>query len=246
MSEGLEFKGKSVAKALALASKALGIAPEKLQYDILAQGATGIFGLTGTRKAHIRVFPTPEPAGADSNQSHTPRPAPATENLRVPRPSETPEESAAQGEALIMRILQAISPEAQVKVESQGRKIRFNIHGGESGLLIGKHGQTLEAIQTLVEKAVRRDKEPTLRISVDIEGYHQKKRAGLIRNARRLAQRVKEKGQPASAGIMNAQDRRVIHLALKEDPEVRTQSKGEGYLRKLVIYPKRHTPSGER
>jgi len=242
MSDGLEFKARSVSKALARAAKELGSAPEKLQYDILSHGATGIFGLTGTRKAHIRVIaprkkdvaePSPSPAASGKKLSA---------EVVLAETSDAPEICIAKGQELIRRIVHAISPAAQVVVEAEGRRIRYRIQGGEAGLLIGKHGQTLEAIQTLLEKSMRCSIDSALKVVVDIEGYHQKKRAGLIRNAQRVAQKVKEKGQPASVGVMNAQDRRVIHLALKQDPGVRTQSKGEGHFRKLMIYPSRHTP----
>ena len=245
MSEGLEFKARSVSKALARASQELGVAPEKLQYDILSHGATGIFGLTGIRQAHIRVISPRLNVAAEESQ-------PPAGNGNMPslgasrdEASLAPESCIAQGKELIHRIVHAISPEAQVMVEAEGRRIRYSIHSGEAGLLIGKHGQTLEAIQTLVEKSMRCANDAALKVVVDIEGYHQKKRAGLIRNAQRIAQKVKAKGQPASVGVMNAQDRRVIHLALKQDPGVRTQSKGEGHFRKLIIYPSRHTPKNK-
>ena len=143
------------------------------------------------------------------------------------------------GEEMLRRIVDAISPQAAINVQRQNNKIRFNIEGGEAGILIGKRGQTLEAIQVLVDKAVRRLNGHAVRVTVDVEGYLKNKETNLIRTAERVAQRVKSKGRPASIGFMNAQDRRIIHLALKDDHAVRTQSVGDGNYRKLMVYPKR-------
>ena len=145
------------------------------------------------------------------------------------------------GEQLLRRIVDAISPEADINVQRHSDNIKFNIEGGESGILIGKRGQTLEAIQVLVDKAVRRLNGQGVRLTIDVEGYLKNKEANLIRMAERVAQRVKTKGRPASVGFMNAQDRRIIHLALKDDHAVRTQSVGDGNYRKLMVYPKRRT-----
>ena len=79
-----------------------------------------------------------------------------------------------------------------------------------------------------------------MRIQVDVEGYLENRRFSLQALARRLAEKVKRTGKPATIGQMNAHDRRIVHLALKNDSAVRTQSMGDGYLRKLVIYPKKN------
>jgi spoIIIJ-associated protein len=94
-------------------------------------------------------------------------------------------------------------------------------------------------MQLILDKAVRRLNGHAIRLQVDVEGYLAKKKAGLVHTAQQLARKVKTKGSPATAGYLNAQDRRTVHLALKSDPNVRTQSVGEGPFRKLMIYPKR-------
>ncbi len=238
-----EFKARSIDKAVKIAAKDLGIEPEDLQFDILDRGASGIFGLTGVRKAKIRVH-LPPPAPADAGPADEDRPYFADDQPEDV-PADPPANDADQeavfqvGEELLRRIVRAISPEAAIKVQRYSDKIQFNIEGGETGILIGKRGQTLEAIQVLVDKAVRRLNGHAVRVSVDVEGYLKNKEANLIRTAERVAQKVKAKGRPASIGFMNAQDRRIIHLALKDDHAVRTQSVGDGNYRKLMVYPKR-------
>jgi len=89
------------------------------------------------------------------------------------------------------------------------------------------------------EKIVNRRHQNRLRVQVDIEGYLENKKNNLIQMAERLAKKAKRTGKPASIGQMNAHDRRIVHLALKNDSDVRTQSMGEGFYRKLVIFPKK-------
>ena len=106
-------------------------------------------------------------------------------------------------------------------------------------MLIGKRGQTLEAIQYLVEKIVNKRIEARVRLQIDVEGYMETRRTNLQRLAERLAEKSKRTGKPVTIGQMNAQDRRVVHLTLKDDNGVRTQSMGDGYYRKLVIFPRK-------
>ncbi len=245
-----EFKARTIAKAVKIAAKELGIEQEDLQYDIISHGASGIFGLTGVKKARIRVHPpdraVDDPIAGDvdrpyfADDDQTGRPAAAVDDLPI-ADDVTREKVFQTGEAMLRRIVDAISPEAAIKVDRQNDQICFNIEGGEAGILIGKRGQTLEAIQVLVDKAVRRLNGHAIRVSIDVEGYLKNKETNLIRTAERVAQRVKSKGRPASIGFMNAQDRRIIHLALKDDHAVRTQSVGDGNYRKLMVYPKRRS-----
>ena len=252
MAADREFKARSIAKAVKVAAKELGIAEEELQYDIVSHGASGIFGLTGVKKARILVHldGVGQTAAAAASEVDRPevdaKPQAASEEplagWQSPEDDDATTQAAFQiGEQLLRRIVDAISPEADIKVQRHSDNIKFNIEGGESGILIGKRGQTLEAIQVLVDKAVRRLNGQGVRLTIDVEGYLKNKEANLIRTAERVAQRVKSKGRPASVGFMNAQDRRIIHLALKDDHAVRTQSVGDGNYRKLMVYPKRRT-----
>jgi spoIIIJ-associated protein len=250
MAADREFKARSIAKAVKIASKELGLPQENLQYDIVSHGASGIFGLTGVKKARIIVhLPETNPIENDESTEDQPyfRSRPE-ESLDADRrrdedalESDDREAVFAMGEQMVRRIVDAISPEASIKVQREEDEISFNVEGGESGILIGKRGQTLEAIQVLVEKAVRRLNGHRIRVSVDVEGYLKNKEANLVRTAERVAQKVKSKGRPASIGFMNAQDRRIIHLALKDNHAVRTQSVGDGSYRKLMVYPKRRS-----
>jgi len=97
-----------------------------------------------------------------------------------------------------------------------------------------------------VEKVVNRNSKERVRVSIDVGGYLAKKIQNLESLAERTAQKAKRNGKPATAGQLNAHDRRIIHLALKDDPEVITKSIENGFLRKLVVLPKNHRSRPQR
>jgi spoIIIJ-associated protein len=241
-----EFEGKTVKKAVQLAAKTLGIPDADVKYDVLSHGSTGIFGLASIKKARIKLRCIPTSAsGADpiAETKYEEQGEAPTEEAQ-PQSFEQ-NEGKRIAEAILRRMVDAISPESTIAVEKSDRQLRFHIKGGQSSILIGKRGQTLEAMQLILDKAMRRLNGHTIRFQVDVEGYIAKKKDGLVSTAQRLAQKVITKGAPTSAGFLNAQERRIVHLALKNNPKVRTQSVGEGPFRKLMIYPK-HKPRARR
>ena len=139
---------------------------------------------------------------------------------------------------VLQKIVDRITTGASITLKEESGRVFFDIKGDEAAILIGKRGQTLEAIQYLIEKIVNRNNKNRVRVQIDIEGYLENRKKSLKELAVRTAQKAKQTGRPASVGQMNAHDRRIVHLALKDDKEVRTQSMGEGFYRKLVIFPK--------
>jgi len=239
MTAELEFTGRNIQKAVQLAAKTFGIHDKDVKYEIISHGATGIFGLTGIKKARIKVRRDPTEILADEVPLTADHEVALAEDGNTSEAMIGLEEGQKIGEAVLRRIVDAISPESTITIEKSAQTLRFHIVGGESSILIGKRGQTLEAIQLIVDKAVHRLDGNRGRLQVDVEGYLAKKKMGLVRTAERLAQKVAAKGSPTSIGYLNAQDRRIVHIALKKDPKVRTQSVGEGPIRKLMIYTQR-------
>lgn len=256
MSHGVEFEGNNVENAVDNACAELSIPREKLKYDVISYGSSGIFGLVGTKKARIRVIAAapavtetdPDEEHEDSKQSIPPEPIakttepapaeePETEPLDDDRFSKNPIEL---GKQILQRIIDGITTEATISHEEDSERISYKINGGNAAILIGKRGQTLESIQYIIEKVVNKHSEKRLRVQVDVEGYLEMRRDSLKRLAERLAEKSKRTGKPVTIGQMNAHDRRIVHLALKEDHAVRTKSVGDGFLRKLVIFPKKN------
>jgi spoIIIJ-associated protein len=118
-------------------------------------------------------------------------------------------------------------------------RLLLRVEGGNSGVLIGRRGQTLEAMQFLTDKIINRYSESRVRLKVDIEGYMETRKENLRTLAHKMADKAHKTGKPATINQMTAQDRRIVHLALKDDARVRTQSMGDGYYRRLVIFPKK-------
>ncbi|MCF8028719.1 MAG: Jag N-terminal domain-containing protein [Desulfobacteraceae bacterium] len=137
------------------------------------------------------------------------------------------------------QIIVLVSPDSELNLKVDAELIRFDIKGGDSARLIGKRGQTLDAIYYLVEKGVYKQFGPSVPIEIDVEGYLEKRRAELTTLAARLAQKAMDSGKPMVINRISAQDRRVVHLSLRDNREVRTQSVGNGDLRKLLIMPRK-------
>lgn len=113
--------------------------------------------------------------------------------------------------------------------------VTINLRGEDLGLLIGKHGQTLDALQYLTNLAANRDAEERVRIILDVEDYRKRRAETLSRLASRLADRVKHQGEKVVLEPMSPHERKIIHMALQDDHRVVTYSEGEEPFRKVVI-----------
>lgn len=143
------------------------------------------------------------------------------------------------GREVIEIILPYITDGFEIKVESNGEDLVYHISSEDSAVIIGKRGQNLEAMQYIVDKIVNKHSLERKRVQIDVEGYLEKRRENLESMAIRMSDKVTKTGKPSTISQMSAQDRRIVHLALKDNKSVRTQSMGEGYYRRLVIFPKK-------
>ncbi len=254
MPSHLEFHGKNVDQAVETACAALKLGKEELRYRILSHGSTGIFGLVGAKRALIRVE-NPEAGGGSSasaaggGKPTPPVDVPERQTSEDTQGGERPEAATDEndpetvGREVLERLLAEISPGADITTGRKNGRILFHVRGENAALLIGKQGHTLAAIQYLLDKIVNRRFEARVKLLVDVEGYLQNKKENLRQLAYKLAEKAKKSGKPASVGQMNAHDRRIVHIALKEDRLVRTQSVGDGAMRKLLILPKKSGPN---
>jgi spoIIIJ-associated protein len=263
MPVSLEFKAKNVEKALELASSELKISKKDLKYEVLSYGSSGIFGLASAKKAKIRVQLPKDSAAGNENRKKTEivvvgqsnesqasdgtGPAgndkPAVENTDGKTLYSFPEDSTEVGRLVLQKIVEHLATDAEISMEKNSDGVFFKVNGKNSGILIGRRGQTLNAIQSIVEKAVNKNNQDRIRVWVDIEGYLAARRESLENKAMRLAEKAKRLGKPVSLGQMTAYDRRIVHLALQDLADVQTRSRGEGPRRKLVIFPKKRSAS---
>jgi spoIIIJ-associated protein len=337
MKSFLDFEEKNVEKAIQKACTDLNLSREKLKYDIISYGSSGIFGLVGAKKALIRVFvpeiqktqsaahrasgsgqpeeqqsdkeysvnalvdeafgEVPEPAQAKPKPKPKPKPKkkppaekqsaenhlqenhqpvnqspkPEKQNSAMEKPEndsqvkETPVEEnppAAREQAiaeeisssdekvdndaaiavardLAQEILKTMGVEAALSEKTESNQNWINVKVAEPGILIGKRGQTLDAIQYLADKIVNKQCGKGSRVIFDVEGYVESRKTELKDLAARLASKALKTGKPSTMTRMNAHDRRIVHMSLKKNRAVRTQSVGDGYYRKLIIFPKK-------
>jgi spoIIIJ-associated protein len=136
-------------------------------------------------------------------------------------------------------LLTRMQIDSPVSVEETEEAIILNIKGDGSGLLIGKRGQNLDAIQYIVNKAVHHSVNGHKMIIIDTETYRERREESLVAMAMKLGEKVKKTKKPVTVGHMNAHDRRIIHIAIQNDATLTTKSRGDGEYRKILILPVR-------
>jgi spoIIIJ-associated protein len=245
----MEFDGMNVEKAIETACKDLKIPKNDLKYEIVSYGSSGIFGLVGVKKARIKVTlndpdidkTVDEENGTKSNELLSDINA---ETDVEQKPVKSPDEGMKNknihaGHEALNFIVNTICDDSVININVKGKDVLFDIESETPSVIIGKKGQTLDAIQYLIEKIVNKNNDEKLSVSIDVGGYLNKRHEKLKRLAEKIAEKSKAKGRPMSLGQMNANDRRIIHLCLKNDNEVKTHSIGDGFIKKLVVYPRK-------
>jgi len=125
------------------------------------------------------------------------------------------------------------------EMEPAGRHV-LNIHTREAGRLIGRDGHALEDLQYLLNRILNRNEEGAANVIVDVEGYRQKEKQDFLGRVRELADQVRRTGQPFVLAPMNSFDRRLVHQAFAEDPEIATESEqGTARLKQITLVPRK-------
>jgi len=174
------------------------------------------------------------PRRARNERSRRPRREPA-ERPEVEVSAETLEAT----REVLEQTVRLIGTEASVSISRDNLGVCLQIDGDESGILIGRRGQTLDALEYMINRVASRDTGHTTRIVVDSHGYRQRRRESLEAMARRMGDRATERGKTVTMNPMSPRDRRIVHLALQDNPGLETRSSGKGYFRKLLIIPER-------
>ncbi|MGD1151988.1 MAG: RNA-binding cell elongation regulator Jag/EloR [Syntrophales bacterium] len=237
----IEIEGKTIDAAIEKACSEFNVPREKLNIEIISDGATGFLGL-GSKKAKIKAsimsidmaIDTP---AAQSKKGAQRKSSVISDSIEPAGPEDSAESPAMRAKRILEGILQRMNLDCPLTVEETADTILLNIKGDGSGLLIGKRGQNLDAIQYIVNKSVSKNTNNRKMIVVDTESYRKKREESLIALAAKLAEKVKKSKKALTVGHMNAHDRRVIHLALQNDDSLTTKSRGEGEFRKIVIMP---------
>ena len=138
---------------------------------------------------------------------------------------------------LTIGLLERMGVKTEVEAFLKEGNLYIEIKGDQEGILIGKHGRTLDSLQLLINRMVNKRLKNAVRVVLDINDYQKRRADTLAKMAFRLGEKAKRTGRALTIGPFNAHDRRIIHVALKEDPSLKTESLGEGEMKKIKIIP---------
>ena len=235
--EGKIFFGETVDAAIAAGLTALRLPREAVEIEVLDEGSRGILGI-GARMARVRLTPlvTPEAIPAP-----TPAPAPTPPVLPV-----APESPAAEvARSILEDLLHHLGYSAEIQVrlaepatDEEMVTLVLDIQTAGADTLIGPRGETLAALQHILRLLVNRRMGQMVNLVVDVQGYKQRREQNLRRLAERMATQAVRSGRTVYLEPMPPYERRIIHLALRDHPDVTTQSVGEGNRRRVTIIPR--------
>lgn len=271
----VETEGETLDEAIGKALSLLGVERDEVSLDILAEEKAGVLGF-GRQNARVRatvrtaVTAAPDEAASDSGSGDGAResePVEAAVEVDEPaaadppgsdEPAEDPsadvDESVAEarkvGVEVLTEILRLMGVDSRVVVKPghDSTEVVLDIQGDSGALLIGRRGQTLEALQHIVSRIVAEKVGPDgPQPIVDAEDYRGRRVRSLEDMALRLGEKAKRSRKTQSIDALNARDRRVVHMALKDDPWLTTKSQGQGAFRRLLIVPEgdRRSPDEE-
>ncbi|MEJ2289156.1 MAG: KH domain-containing protein [Deinococcales bacterium] len=141
-------------------------------------------------------------------------------------------------EAFLVDLLLNFDPSYAVEVDEVDEdELRVEIYGGDPGKVIGRAGRTLAALEYITNAVINREEGSRVRVSIDVGGYKRRRDERLRGEARKAAARVRKTGRPVELDAMSAAERRVVHMALADDPDIVSESSGEGKNRHVVVKP---------
>jgi spoIIIJ-associated protein len=262
-----EFEGKDVADAISKACKALNVSQEQLDIEVLTTGTSGIFGLcrkkTRLRVAVKEEF-SQKPAGKTPKRQAKPKSEKIETLEKKKRPSSRekkkeskPEPSAkvqdivkepkkdiqlgaellAKVEVDLSRLLELMDSPSDVSVSSSQENVTVLIKGEHVDEIVAENGKILDSLQYLLRKMIGKSFTEKAIISLDAGGFRANRNEELKQLGLELAADVKKSGKTRSIPSLNPSERRVVHITLQDDKDIRSRSVGEGIFKKVLIYP---------
>ncbi len=249
MTETHEFNGATVEEAVEKASVNLGVDPQHLSYEVIDEGSSGFLGI-GARDARIVVN-----HGGSSNAYDAEKVEVRTDveepngsyeatsddedvgELAAPNRTEVPQDLIRGIEGFITTAVEKMGIEARINVYDAGEFIAADVSSEEAGLFIGQKGETIDALQYLLNVAVYKDRPFVKKVIIDSEGYRQRRIEAIQGMAHRMARRAIRERRTIKLPPMNPSERRIVHLFLKKNPRVTTASEGAGDSRRVTVTP---------
>ena len=222
--EEIVMSARTVDEAIELGLKELDADRDEAEVEILSRGKTGFLGI-GSEVARVRITRV--------SQGRTAAGVPTADGVPT---------AAGAATTAVSRILDlagvSVTKTLRAANDPETGGPIIDLEGEDSGLLIGRRGQTLQALQFLVNLIVRKDFD-NVRVTLDVENYRQRRESSLRDMATKVAARVAQTNRSITLEPMPPADRRIIHTSLSDHPGVTTQSTGEGEGRKVTVMPKR-------
>ena len=260
------FTGKTESDAVMNAAMELGIPSTDLKYTVIDPGSNGFLGLfkkpviieikeeekeaevkpqtIEKTKKKVEKKPTKK---VDEKTNRLPKKSPKVKEevpAKEPKKNKTPEnidQIIKDTEKYLDEVLRAmgLDPKLNLYYNRRDNVLNINVSGEKMGALIGKHGQTLDALQYLISLYVNKESDSFVKIKLDTENYRERRQQTLEKLAGSIAYKVKKNKKPIYLEPMNPNERRIIHSALQRDPEVITKSEGKDPYRKVVVMLKK-------
>ncbi len=222
----VEATGETVGEAKWTALRELqrrvpGLDRDAIRFQVISEGERGLLGVGYTPASVVATAEVPDqPAAAESHGDETSQAGIVRE--------------------LLERTVTASGVSATVRIDETGEELVATLVGPDLGVLIGRHGQTIDALQYLANAIGHRSQgEDRMRVVVDAAGYRARRAAALETAARRAAEQAAATGHRVELDPMTAVERRIVHELLKDDPEVETSSEGSEPNRFVVVFPRR-------
>ncbi|MCL2144016.1 MAG: protein jag [Endomicrobia bacterium] len=213
MSE-IEMTGKNVEEAIKKGLEKLGCTKEQVQIKVLDEGTTGLFGLMGAKPARVLIAGNAKAVEAD------------------------PKEACKKTEKILSGIAAKMGIGIKnIKSNFGTDSVNVEIEAEDSGFIIGKNGQTLDALEHIAQIMVSNDLNAKIKVNLDCENYRKKQNDKLKVLADKAVEYVSRTGKIYRFDPMNAKERKIIHTYLKDNPKIETFSEGEGAMRKVAIKP---------
>jgi spoIIIJ-associated protein len=231
-----QFQGKTVEEATKLALEELKANLEEVNIEIISPGKSGILGLGG-EPALIEV--TIEDDGKSARAKTTKKSSKKKEDIPRREMDIVDEDTAKLAVDLVNYILSSLEVDVKTFFRDQddfdNKSVYFEIEGDDSGLIIGRKGETLRSLEFLISFIIKRQLDKKVRVILDVEGYQERRRQNIASLAESAADKVIKSGKPVKMDPMSPFDRRIVHLSLEKQSKITTESEGSGSRRQVVI-----------
>lgn len=251
MAKIIEKSAKTVEDALKAALEELDVKENEVEYEIIEEPSKGFLGLIGTKPARIKVTVKKDNSGESEIKAEKPVKADiSAEEKKVEAPIKKSNKSSEElsenlfdanikkAETFLQDIFSKMQLDAKIETIPSEEGCTIGVYGENLGILIGKHGQTLDALQYIVNLAANRGQKQRIRFFIDVENYRTRRVETLQNLARNLAERAVRMNQDVKLEPMSRHERKVIHMSLQNNDDITTHSVGEDPHRYIIISPK--------